>query len=242
MRDIERSRRGEVHTAIPVVPGAAQVALLTLVLIGLWTAAAWPFEPRVMQAQQKLKLLGFDPGAADGLLGPRTRKALQEFQRAHTLPLTDKLDPPTLQALGLLTPADPTMLSLPLLPSPAVPWRVVLTYLRYYDAQPARLLPYVTKRFRQDMTPRQWIESTVATLAAQHFLRLSWSIESVEMDDSSNPAHATVQVQSRVRLEGQEQARQEVFSLIRIGETQWRIDAWHSTTPATEQTAPPTGF
>ena len=106
MRDIERSRRGEVHTAIPVVPGAAQVALLTLVLIGLWTAAAWPFEPRVMQAQQKLMLLGFNPGAADGLLGPRTHKALQEFQQAHTLPRTGKLDPPTLQALGLLTPAD----------------------------------------------------------------------------------------------------------------------------------------
>jgi hypothetical protein len=37
---------------------------------------------------------------------------------------------------------------------------------------------------------------------------------------------ATVYVQTRVRLQGQEQARYEVFTLLRLPEGDWLIDDW----------------
>jgi hypothetical protein len=116
-----------------------------------------------------------------------------------------------------------------------------LTYLRYYDTQPARLLPYVTERFRQGLTPYEWIKQTAATLAAQDFSRLSWQIERVEMAAGIPEAtSATVYVQSRVQLAGQETTRLEIFSLLSDGEAGWRIDTWHSGPPTAAPTPPQT--
>lgn len=44
--------------------------------------------------QRDLQRLGYDPGTADGVIGPRTQKAIQLFQQANGL------DPD-----GFLTPA-----------------------------------------------------------------------------------------------------------------------------------------
>jgi hypothetical protein len=56
--------------------------------------------PTVRQAQMDLQLAGFDPGPIDGVWGPRTARAVREFQQANNLPPTGQLDQPTMQALG----------------------------------------------------------------------------------------------------------------------------------------------
>jgi peptidoglycan hydrolase-like protein with peptidoglycan-binding domain len=43
---------------------------------------------------------GFNPGSVDGAWGPRTRRAMTEFQRSAGLPPTGEPDEASLQALG----------------------------------------------------------------------------------------------------------------------------------------------
>lgn len=52
-------------------------------------------EATVAAAQEKLGV------AADGVIGPVTRAAIREYQRAHDLKVTGRLDKKTLSALGL---------------------------------------------------------------------------------------------------------------------------------------------
>ena len=40
---------------------------------------------QVMAAQEALKQKGFDPGPADGMMGPKTQAALKEFQKSEQL-------------------------------------------------------------------------------------------------------------------------------------------------------------
>ena len=56
--------------------------------------------------QRRLAELGYDPGPADGRAGPRTRAAIQAFQRARGLPADGEPSPALQTALGLvdLTP------------------------------------------------------------------------------------------------------------------------------------------
>jgi localization factor PodJL len=54
---------------------------------------------KVSQAQQQLKAAGFDPGLVDGHMGPKTRAALRDYQAAHHLPKTGKLDRATQKSL-----------------------------------------------------------------------------------------------------------------------------------------------
>ncbi len=58
-------------------------------------------EASLVAAQRALSALGYDPGPADGIAGPRTRHALAAFQRDQGLPPTGLLDGPTLAALRL---------------------------------------------------------------------------------------------------------------------------------------------
>jgi len=53
----------------------------------------------VRAAQLYLVYLGYFPGAVDGQIGKLTRSALNEFQTAHGLPLTDRPDEGALAAL-----------------------------------------------------------------------------------------------------------------------------------------------
>ena len=58
-----------------------------------------PATSSVRRVQERLKAAGFDPGAPDGTLGPKTRDALRRYQHTRGLPATGELDEPTLDAL-----------------------------------------------------------------------------------------------------------------------------------------------
>lgn len=66
-------------------------------------AAAFPVPAGdgIRQVQLKLQKKGFDPGPADGLMGPKTRQAIREFQASQGLAITGRLDEPTRKALGV---------------------------------------------------------------------------------------------------------------------------------------------
>ncbi|MBB4304869.1 localization factor PodJL [Rhodobium orientis] len=51
-------------------------------------------------AQQLLTELGYDPGPADGVSGPRTRDAVMDFQRKAGLPVTGQVDGRLIKALS----------------------------------------------------------------------------------------------------------------------------------------------
>ena len=55
----------------------------------------------IRQAQEALKNKGYDPGPPDGVLGPRTKAVLKDYQQAESLPVTSRLDHATLSKLGL---------------------------------------------------------------------------------------------------------------------------------------------
>jgi hypothetical protein len=54
----------------------------------------------IARAQARLKERGYDPGAIDGGMGPRTRAAVRQFQSAQGLKATGDLNLETLKALG----------------------------------------------------------------------------------------------------------------------------------------------
>jgi len=79
-------------------------------MLGVWLAlavAGWAsaptqrFDTAVISAQRKLDGLGYLPGNWDGLLGPRTRAALEAFQGDHGLLQTGQLTEETARMLGL---------------------------------------------------------------------------------------------------------------------------------------------
>jgi hypothetical protein len=53
------------------------------------------YNPEVADAQRKLQLLGYNAGPVDGVLGPKTKRALREFQSDHNLSVRGTLDNPT---------------------------------------------------------------------------------------------------------------------------------------------------
>ena len=109
------------------------------------------------------------------------------------------------------------------LPSGLTPLRPVLDYLRYYESQPARVLPYITEHFRSGIEPRLWVDQTRALLAAQGYTRLAWTVHRLETTNTG----ATVHVTTRARIDEQELVQQEIFELVRTPEGEWRIDDWH---------------
>ena len=59
---------------------------------------------KMMKIQQALKDKGFDPGPIDGEAGPKTREAVQAFQKANNLHVTaaqGEIDDETARALGV---------------------------------------------------------------------------------------------------------------------------------------------
>lgn len=74
-------------------------ALVCLVLALAVEARAQTTWPDIASVQERLVELGYDAGAADGLLGPKTRAALRAFQADRDLPVNGRPDETTLRAL-----------------------------------------------------------------------------------------------------------------------------------------------
>jgi peptidoglycan hydrolase-like protein with peptidoglycan-binding domain len=58
-------------------------------------------ENLVRLLQQNLSNRGFLVGAPDGKWGPKTKEALEEFQKSQNLPASGQIDQPTLARLGV---------------------------------------------------------------------------------------------------------------------------------------------
>jgi len=59
-----------------------------------------PFKPTNQEIQAALKNAGFYSGEADGKIGPKTKKAIEEFQKANNLKADGKVGPKTWAALS----------------------------------------------------------------------------------------------------------------------------------------------
>lgn len=82
----------ELHPiGIPVAHAASAGALPQ--------AARTPSSDFIKSLQRELKRAGYDPGAADGKMGPTTQRALRRFQEAQGLSPTGDPDIPTLTRL-----------------------------------------------------------------------------------------------------------------------------------------------
>jgi hypothetical protein len=87
-----RRRRWSLGAAVAVL-----VACLSLTAGGAFAASSKHRLPRatVVAAQQALGV------TADGIIGPKTRRAIRRFQRRHGLRVTGRLNARTLAALGV---------------------------------------------------------------------------------------------------------------------------------------------
>ena len=63
----------------------------------------------IRQAQEALKNKGRDPGPIDGVLGPRTVAALNDYQKAEGLATTGRLDAKTMASLGIQALPEPRL-------------------------------------------------------------------------------------------------------------------------------------
>ena len=70
-------------------------------LAGPARPAAQPAPRFVREAQQTLRHLGYQPGPADGVMGPRTKTALAQYQRAERIRVTGQLDAETMARLDI---------------------------------------------------------------------------------------------------------------------------------------------
>lgn len=61
---------------------------------------------RVRSAQEALRDKGFDPGPIDGVMGPRTRAAVRDFQQKEGIAATGELDLTTSSRLGMTAPSE----------------------------------------------------------------------------------------------------------------------------------------
>src|SRR3990172_2456766 len=82
-----------------VVFSFLMIGILALSLTPLASAAN--SESDIKKAQQTLLEKGYDPGQIDGRLGPQTRKAIGQYQKAENLPVTQRLDAETAGKLGV---------------------------------------------------------------------------------------------------------------------------------------------
>jgi murein L,D-transpeptidase YcbB/YkuD len=85
-----QSLASEPIPATAALPGVAEKAASTV------TKAA---EDRNKDIQKALKAAGFYTGVIDGKIGPRTKKAVIDFQKANGLKADGKVGPKTLAAL-----------------------------------------------------------------------------------------------------------------------------------------------
>jgi N-acetyl-anhydromuramyl-L-alanine amidase AmpD len=89
-------------------PSAADAAVTGQTAATVAPTQPGPTPTVIMQAQAKLAAIGYAPGAADGIAGPRTAAAVSAFQTANALPATGQLDDATLAAIAAAPVPPPT--------------------------------------------------------------------------------------------------------------------------------------
>ena len=86
------------------MPPKSMLAVLSctmLVVILAMVAVPAQDADTITKVQKALKGKGFDPGSIDGLMGPRTSKALRDFQIQNDIQVTGEINKETLDRLGL---------------------------------------------------------------------------------------------------------------------------------------------
>jgi len=72
------------------------VVFLLLITVSIFGTTATAQDADVQSVQSALSELGYDPGSADGFMGPKTRSAIEAFQRDREIPITGRVDEATL--------------------------------------------------------------------------------------------------------------------------------------------------
>jgi len=110
----------------PVLPVASQVAAATTAVTDAATAAveqvasSTPIEkPTPQQIQQALKNVGLYAGKVDGSLGPKTKKAIEEFQAQNGLSADGKVGPKTWAKLSAHLSGATSIATEPIMPADA---------------------------------------------------------------------------------------------------------------------------
>ncbi len=99
-RDLARAELVAAATGMRDLVDQLNQARSNVSMTGSVTSGPTTSEQLVTRTAQKaLVRLGYGPLKVDGVAGPGTRRAVEAFQRANTLPITGELDAPTLQRL-----------------------------------------------------------------------------------------------------------------------------------------------
>jgi len=79
-------------------PTAAEVAVQVKEALPL--PPQGPYKPTNIEIQTALKNAGFYSGSVDGKIGPKSKKAIEDFQSANGLKIDGKVGPKTWEALS----------------------------------------------------------------------------------------------------------------------------------------------
>ncbi len=79
----------------------ASIGIYTLMAFG--ASSLWSADMSVQKAQELLKSKGYYSGAVDGINGPKTKAAVNAYQKDQGLDQTGSLDDKTVQRLGSST-------------------------------------------------------------------------------------------------------------------------------------------
>jgi DMSO/TMAO reductase YedYZ heme-binding membrane subunit len=71
-----------------------------VLVVAHWALSA--FDPLTEQVQTALRSYGYDVGPVDGIVGSRSRAALEAFQHRYGLPVTGTITPQVLEVLGIV--------------------------------------------------------------------------------------------------------------------------------------------
>jgi len=91
------------QSSLKSAPAPVAVPMVQEDWASIVTQAIRPTQSRelVVAVQRLIRAEGYDPGAIDGLMGPRTRQAILAYQRNGGLPLTGDIDRDLLRKLDL---------------------------------------------------------------------------------------------------------------------------------------------
>jgi hypothetical protein len=95
--EIDETDKIEMRNRILLFIKVFTVIMITIPLV------SEAYDINISIAQKKLKDMGYYTGRVDGIYGPKTERAIREFQRRHHLPETGRLDRATKRMLDQTT-------------------------------------------------------------------------------------------------------------------------------------------